>query len=363
MNLRESGHRLTEETHLIGPDDPEWDKWVKKAPHDFYHTAAYHAFSERAGEGRACMVVHGNDRQFMAWPYLVRPAGSGDVDATSVYGYTGPTGLGLDDIEFRHRSWGALRRVWAEQGLVSLFTRFHPLLENDLYCADLPGASEVAGGEVLTLGLTVMIQLSPDRDARRMSYDQVLRQQIKRAEREGVMVAEDTGWHDYAAFGRLYRSTMERNSASQGYMFSDQYFDRLRDALQNCGHLAVARVGDEVAGIMLFTVTGTIAQAHLTGSDPRFMALSPTKVLIDHVAEICARRGATVLHLGAGRGGLEDSLFQFKSRFSKLRGRFTVGRWILDATRYDALVRQSGVDPAGEGIFFPVYRTVRSEEA
>jgi hypothetical protein len=354
---------MSDRTRLISPEDAEWDGWLLRAPHDFYHRAAYHAFAERMGEGRAFLVVHGDDRRFMAWPYLVRPAGAADADATSVYGYTGPTGIGLEDADFRHRAWAAFRGVWADQGLVALFTRFHPLLGNDRHCAGLPGAAPVPGGEVLTLGPTVMIDLSHDRETRRMMYPQVLRQEIKRAERAGVVVVEDTDWRHYPEFGALYRATMQKNTAAQGYMFSDDYLAELRAALGDCARLAVARVGEETAAIMLFTLCGTIAQAHLTGISPRHQSLSPLKVLIDGVADICARQGAGVLHLGAGRGGFEDSLFAFKARFSRLRGNFTVGRWILDADRYAALAREAAVVDAEAGTYFPIYRAPRRESA
>jgi hypothetical protein len=354
---------MSDQTWLITPEDENWDTWLRQAPHDFYHRAAYHAFAERMGEGQAWMAVHGSGRRFMAWPYLVRPAGSGDVDATSVYGYTGPTGIGLEDPDFRNRAWVALKGVWADQGLVALFTRFHPLLGNERHCAGLTGASAVPGGEVLTLGPTVLMDLSHDRETRRMMYPQVLRQEIKRAERAGVRVVEDTGWRHFPEFGELYRGTMQRNTAAQGYMFSDAYLAGLRDALAGCAYLAVAKVGDETAAIMLFTLCGTIAQAHLTGISPQHHALSPLKVLIDGVADICAAHGAAVLHLGAGRGGFEDSLFAFKARFSRLRGSFTVGRWILDADRYAALVADAATDEAEAGRYFPTYRAPRQQIA
>lgn len=354
---------MSDQTRLIAAGDAEWDEWVRKAPHDFYHRAAYHAFAEQMGEGTAWLAVHGSARQFIAWPYLVRPAGTRDVEATSVYGYTGPTGTGLEDEEFRRRSWTALRGLWADQGVVALFTRFHPLLENDRHCADFHGAAPVPGGEVLHLGRSVAMDLSIDREARRMSYPKILRQEVKYAERAGITVEEDPDWHQYRTFGALYRETMQKNRASDSYMFSDCYFDALRESLRDCAHLAVAAVEDDVAAVMIFTVSGTIAQAHLTGINPRQQKLSPLKVLIDRVADLAAARGAQWLHLGAGRGGAEDSLFAFKSRFSQHRRDFRVGRWILKAERYAYLVHESGTDSHNGSTYFPIYRTPVGQRA
>jgi hypothetical protein len=354
---------MLNQTRLIAASDAEWDEWVRKAPHDFYHRAAYHAFAERMGEGTAWLAVHGSARQFIAWPYLVRPAGTSDVEATSVYGYTGPTGIGLEDEEFRRRSWTALLDLWAKQGVVALFTRFHPLLENGRHCVDFHGAAPVPGGEVLHLGQSVVMDLSISRETRRMSYSKILRQEIKGAERAGITVGEDPDWCQYRTFGALYRETMQKNLASNSYMFSDGYLDALRESLTGCAHLAVAAVEDDVAAVMIFTVSGTIAQAHLTGINPRQKKLSPLKVLIDHVADLAAARGAQWLHLGAGRGGFEDSLFAFKARFSHHRRDFRVGRWILDAERYASLAYASGIDSSSESTYFPIYRTPVGQHA
>lgn len=347
---------MLDQARLIAADDAEWDEWLRKAPHDFYHRAAYHGLAERTGEGAAWLAVYGNARQFIAWPYLVRSAGTNDVDATSVYGYTGPTGIGLEDAEFRRRGWTALRGLWGEQRLVAIFTRFHPLLGNDRQCAGFHGATPVPGGEILHLGPSVAMDLSIDSEARRMNYRQVLRQEIKRAERAGITVGEDPDWRHYRTFGALYRETMQKNLASDSYMFSDRYFDALRESLTDCAHLAVAAVGDDVAAAMIYTISGRIAQAHLTGVSPHKQKLSPLKVLIDGVADLAAARGAQWLHLGAGRGGFEDSLFAFKARFSRHRCNFRVGRWILDPDRYAALVRGSGAESHSGGAYFPIYR-------
>ena len=347
---------MAPETRRLVPSDPGWDRWMTRAPHDFHHLAGYHAFAERMGEGAARAVVHVDGERFMAWPYLLRPLGDGAFDASSVYGYAGPVGRGLDDPGFAAAAWDACRAAWAEERIVTLFTRFHPLLSADTRVEAFRGAAPVAGGEVVRPGASVALDLSLDREARRMGYPQPLRQEIKRSEREGLRVELDPGFAHAATFARLYRGTMAENRASDGYMFSDAYLSGLRDALGDKAHLAVATVGDAVAGAMLFTVTGAIAQAHLTGSDPAHRRLSPLKLLIDRVADLSAERGAAWLHLGAGRGGFEDSLFDFKARFSKTRRDFRVGRWILDAALHRDLVARAGADPAVERTFFPAYR-------
>lgn len=348
---------MAEVTRVLSASDPEWDAWLQLAPHDFYHIAAYHAFAESVGEGRPAMAVHGAKEQFLAWSYLVRDIDGTHADANSVYGYSGPTGRGLDDEAFLARAWSGLREMWAGQEIVTLFTRFHPLLGNERHCRGFQGADATPGGKILHLGRSVSIDLEDDCETRRSKYRQVLRQDIKRAEREGLMVEHDRDWRNYSTFIDLYLATMRRNDATESYLFSQVYFDNLTEALDGVAHLAVAQIEGEVAATMLFTVYNGIAEAHFTGTDRAHNKLSPLKGLIDGVADIARALGAKRLHIGAGRGGSEDSLYEFKSRFSPLRHDFRIGRWILDREANAELTERS---PGGHSGFFPAYRAPAS---
>lgn len=347
---------MADSTWRLRPDQPDWDEWRERAAHDFYHDAAYHALAQHAGEGTAYLLVHGNPERFVAWPYLVRAIDDDHVDGCSVYGYSGPFGPGLSDPALLTRAWASFREAWAEQRLVTLFTRLHPLLDNAAPCAALHGARPPEGGELLTIGRSVSLDLATSSEARRRGYRKVLRQEIAAAYRAGLIVEEDVGWTCLAHLAELYRATMARNAASDRYVYSDAYFAALRDALGDTGHLALARVGDVPVALLLFTVRGGIAQAHLTGASAEWRHLSPLKALIDGVAELARGHGATRLHLGAGRGGHEDSLFAFKGRFSPLRHDFVLGRWVLDA-ELDAHL-SAAAHPIGrpDGRFFPAYR-------
>ncbi|MEE9319492.1 MAG: GNAT family N-acetyltransferase [Granulosicoccus sp.] len=347
-------HSVSAVTRVLQADDPEWDAWLDRTPHDIYHRAAYHQLAEQSGEGKAQMIVHGNVEKFVAWPYMTSRITGNYTDASSVYGYTGPIGSGLADNSFLLHAWTAMRAVWSEQQLVALFTRFHPVLKNYRYCNSLQGSGCPSGGELYRPGRSVSISLLPDHDERRRSYRKALRQEIQSAERSGLVVELDNDWSHFKTFAHFYRLTMEKNRASDRYLFTDEYFSSLRNALGDNGHLAVASVEGEAAAIMLFTVCGEIAQAHLTGVNPEFNAMSPLKCLIDGTAGFAKTFGAKLLHLGAGRGGFEDSLFTFKSRFSPVRHDFILGRWILDSEKYDSLTTMHNSNKNNTNTFNPV---------
>src|SRR5262249_52447568 len=121
----------------------------------------------------------------------------------------------------------------------------------------------------------------------------------------------------------------------------------------------VTYLGDEIAAAGLFTELNEIVEWYLVGSEDAYKKLSPSKVLVDDAVAWAADRGDQQLHLGGGRGGREDTLLWFKSRFSPVRYPFHTGRWILDSVAYKELTaarRESlGTDVLEEN-FFPSYR-------
>ncbi len=357
---------------LIAADDPSWEDWLGDVPRDVFHTAAYHEYAHHSGEGEPYLLVVGDRAQGMAWPYLLRPTPDREAspdpsstDVTSVYGYPGPIAWGcLPGSGFLVSAWAEVIGVWRQQRAVSAFTRFHPLLDNALLVDGLawPADGEPGGGGVIEAGPTVSVDLAGGYNGAQAGYGRDLRREIAAARREGLTTSEDEGWRDLAEFARLYRETMARNRAADYYYWEEGDFRRLSDSLGQGLHLLVTRMDEVVAAAGLFTLFDGIVECLLLASGSAFRSLSPTKVLIDDAVQWSVDRGASVLHLGGGRGGREDSLLWFKGRFSPRRHRFATGRWVLDAARYGDLVdrRRGGASEAiVGGDFFPAYRAPR----
>lgn len=344
-------------TRLLTPQDDEWDEWITRAPHDFYHLAAYHQLAGRSGEGQPYLAVYGSPDQFLAWPYLRRSIDGTYYDATSVYGYATPTGLGLDEGDFMQRAWRALRLEWREQRLVSMFTRLHPLIENHALIAQCRGEMPPDGQEVVCPGRSVSISVDAKAEDRRRAYSQSTRRQLKLAIKRGATTNIDPDWLRVDEFMEIYQETMDRNRASQRYYFSRDYFEAFRGALSGKAYLGFADHDGRAAAAMLFTICGPIAQMHLVGMRQQFRDIFPNKLLIDRVADFVRDHRVMHFHLGAGRGGYEDSLFEFKSRFSKATHDFCIGRWVLDREVYMQLSK--GMECV-DG-FFPAYRAIQTE--
>ena len=372
MALGNSGRSGSPMVELLGPHDPAWDDHLARTRRDIYHLAGYHAYAEGSGEGEPMLVIVGDHNRGLAWPYLLRRidaidglSGTDATDVTSVYGYPGPVTWGCEPSDpFVAEAWKQIVEVWRDQRVVSAFTRFHPLLGNAALAGHLPPPADSSGmpqaPPLVPGGPTVSIDCRMDAAAAHQGYAKVLRQEIAAARRAGVATVFDEGWSEIETFTRLYGETMERSRAGSEYTMGLSDVHRLRAALGGRLHLLVTRWEGTVAAACLFTELDGIVQAHLAGTNEDLRHLSPLKVLLDDARSWARERGDHVLHLGGGRGGKEDSLLAFKTRFSPRRHAFHTGRWILEPRLYRDLVaarwRSLGsCDSTGEG-YFPVYR-------
>ncbi|MHB8458850.1 MAG: GNAT family N-acetyltransferase [Candidatus Limnocylindrales bacterium] len=355
---------------LISTGDADWQATLRRAPHDVYHTAGYHQFAELSGEGRAHLAVVSDGPRGVAWPYLLRPvAVPGDLatstarDVTSVYGYPGPVAWGCAPGDaFLVRAWREIVQVWRTQGAVSAFTRFHPVLENAALLPDDAWrlAADDHDEHLVAGGQTVSIDCTLDDESASAGYAPNLRRAISAARRDGLTSTHDDDWAGFTDFVRLYRDTMRRNGADAYYLFEIGDFLALRRAIGEHLHLFVTTAGHAIIAAGLFTEYGGIVQAHLVGTDEAQLRHSPYKLLVDDVRRWAHVRGDPVFHLGGGRGGRDDNLMLFKTRFSDRRHRFYTGRWILNRATYGELVvarwprkRERALRANG---FFPAYR-------
>jgi hypothetical protein len=333
---------------LLSPDAPEWGAFLRDAEHDFYHIPAYARFSAKTEGGDPCAVYVEDGQSRLLLPLVLRPVADGTWrDATSPYGYPGPLVAEGDDA-FACEAMASAARLLADEGVVSLFVRGHPLI----------GPALPAGlGTVVEHGPTLSADLTiaPEELWRRTSS--MHRNQIQKSVRSGHRVYFDEG-NRLSAFAALYRETMERVGASDYYLFTDEHFQDLREALGPRLRLCLVDIEGEVAGGGLFVETGPFVQYHLSATNGRFRREGPTKLMLHFVREWAQERGVRRLHLGGGVGGAEDSLFAFKAGFATDRHCFRTLRVVTDPAAYSALVaaHDPAADPADARGFFPLYR-------
>jgi Acetyltransferase (GNAT) domain len=184
-----------------------------------------------------------------------------------------------------------------------------------------------------------------------------LRRQIRRLKELGY-AAERDEWSRLGDFKELYHDTMRRVGATPFYNFSDTHFDVLRALLGGRLHLVtVLAPNGKVVGGALNTACHGFVQGHLLGAETFEDIPSPALLLYDAEWRWAKQRGDRFFNLGGGRGGRNDSLFQYKKGFSDATAPFRTVRIVCEPGRYRRACAAAGVDGADLSGFFPPYRS------
>jgi len=329
--------------------DPKWTEVVSKAKsYDFYHTQCYHSLEET---GRSVLFVAGNNDAFVALPLIIRNIKeTGLYDCTSVYGYCGP----IASTVFEELPDGLLDyfkemllEYFTTHGVVSVFSRLHPLINSDIVFDGF--------GTTKFINKTVAIDLRLTVEEQRQQYRKSNKPEISKLQRNGYEVVEAKTNEEIDKFVDIYYETMKRVEAGKNYFFSKDYFYRFLNNSCFQSKLLLAKKDGEIAGGAIFTFADKIMQYHLAGTTEKYMRDTPMKLVLDQARILGNDLGLDFLHLGGGVGGSdEDSLFLFKSGFSKFRCDFKIWQFIVNTKKYNEL----SVTASKESTFFPLYRSV-----
>jgi len=331
-------------------DSTGWAETLREVErHDFHHTWHYHRHSLE-GAQRAELLRFDCEDVLIALPLILdRIPGTMHYDATSVYGYCGPVCSQRPTPEQSARFGEMLLKYLAELRVVSLFSRLHPYIDHQqLVLAGL--------GEVSHIGPVVTIDLTQSPDEIRAGYGKSVKNQLNRLRRECTVVPVETD-EQLIEFADIYSETMQRLDASDEYLFDADYFRALCSSSEygTDMFLAVDNASNEAMAGALFTTTRDIVQYHLSGTREKWLRRRASKLLIDHMRLKASDDGLRYMNLGGGLGGHQDSLFEYKSSFSKLTHPFRVWRWVLNQNVYNHLSSRTEGSPDGQ--FFPRYRS------
>lgn len=318
---------------MIVKIEERWDEVLDTflpAERDIYFREEYVRLYETNTEKAACCMVNDGE-QTMLFPLLSRTfeyQGQTLHDFETAYGYGGPVWHQADE---RFKSAALLMMVdeLKRQNYVAGFVRFHPLLAN------YEGFSV---GRLIEDRKTVAIDLSLDEnDIWMKEIHTKNRNVIKKGEKSGLTFVVDNDYKCLPEFLRLYDATMDKLAAADFYYFKQQYYEEFVKTLPN-SFLGIVLYEDRVVSAAIFMYEGEYGHYHLSGSDVSALKLSPNNFMLWHAALELKSRGVKVLHLGGGTTSAEDdSLFCFKSRFSKHTYQFCLGKLIFNEHLYQSI--------------------------
>lgn len=342
-----------------------WTEVLQKLRHDVYHLPEYVATeAERTKTIPEAILISDGDKIFFL-PYLIRSCD--DIlsekftiqeifDTLSPYGYSGIllSRAAVNTPEFPQKAIDELKHVLRQKNVCAAFFRLHPILSDRL--SALCQADITPNGETVSVDLT--LSESQIWAHTRKGHQSTINK-CKRLGLTGRIVNFGQYINEFIA---IYEETMNRVKAKQSYYFSRQYFENLLK-LGDRIHLGIVESDNEIVCASLFFECCGIVQAHLGGTKTEFLRHSPFNLLLDYVRYWAKARGNEFMHLGGGVGGsTTDSLYTFKSGFSRQRHQFLTLRLITDEEKYHDLVNWRAevlnvkVDELLNSSFFPAYR-------
>ena len=252
-----------------------------------------------------------------------------------------------------------LNAFFNENNIISVFSRLHPFLEREEKF--LQGL-----GTITNLGKVVYIDLTETLENQRAKYNRRLKTYLNKSRKSCTVIDANLETH-IDTFIHLYHENMKRVDAEDKYFFDDAYYNQILSSedFDSELKLCIDNETQTIIGAAIFIKKGDIVQYHLSGLSDGHYDLNPIKLIIDEMRIKSTKEGFKYFNLGGGIGNEEDSLFIFKSRFSKDVKEFKLWKYIVNQEAYSALVENHFKDHPEVNLqdvgFFPAYRAKLTE--
>ena len=329
----------------------EWDSIVRSFhDYDTYWLSGYVKAFRIHGDGEPLLFFYENKSVRGINVVMKRDVSKdqhfvGKIEENLYFDFSSPYGYGGWIIEGDKSDalFEAYENWCVNNGIISEFIRFHPVLENYKACA--------SNYEVVPLGNTVVMDLSSPE----VIWNNIIsknRNMLRKAKKNGVVIYSGRYPEIYKTFREIYNSTMDKDNAKDYYYFSEEFYQSiLNDLQQNAQVFYAVYEGKIIAASIMLAANGYM-NYHLSGSIKEYANLAPTNLLLYKAALWGCANGCCSLYLGGGVGSGEDSLYKFKKAFYRLDDvkRFHIGKKIFIQDKYDELL---GFRESVDSRFFP----------
>lgn len=322
---------------MIGKISKFWNIYLEKFQSnqkDTYFTEEYIRLYETEKEKAFCFIYQDKENTFL-FPYLRRICKIEDdieyYDFETAYGYGGPIST-TDNIYFLQDAWKTFYDTAKENNYVAGFIRFHPIFNNTKSFESI--------GKLIQDRNTVAIDLHGTEEEIWMKEIHTKnRNVIKKGIKTGLIFEVDNTFQYMDEFIDIYNSTMDKLNADSFYYFTNDYYTNLKNKLKN-SFLGIVKYNKQIISCAIFFYESKWGHYHLAGSKKEFLNLSPNNFLLWEAAKELKKRDVEYFHLGGGTNSdVNNSLFQFKRKFSKSLYQFEIGKVIFNEEIYNELCK------------------------
>lgn len=209
---------------------------------------------------------------------------------------------------------------------------------------------------------TVYIDLSKEKTEIWQNFRKGARSSVNKATRSGVVIKQEKSEECIEKMYEIYTSTMQRRKALGEYFFKKKYFEMLVCRLKDKIDLYTAWYDDKIISSSLFLSYGNICHYFFSGTNEEYFNVCPANLILNEAIFTAKEKGFKIFHLGGGYQP-NDSLFDFKTSFSKNTAAFYTYDKIYDKSVYEALCKAkkdydktNGKENLRPG-YFPEYRS------
>lgn len=337
----------------------KWDSIVKSfTNYDIYYLSGYVKAFQIHGDGVPLLFFYEKNGAKAMCVLMKRDVANDNLfkgkieknryfDAVTPYGYGGFIFDGKVNISDLDREFSLLLK---DNGINSLFFRFHPVLNN---------ASENENlSNVIPLGNTIAMDLtSPEVIWSNLTSKN--RNMIRKADKSGVEIHHSDNPELLISFKEIYDETMREDNAENYYFFNEKFYQSIANDLTGNFEIFYATLDDKIISIAIMIFANGRMHYHLSGSLRKYRSLAPSNLLLYQAALWGCEQGFETFHLGGGVGSEQDPLYKFKAAFNRNSDySFAIGKRIVNKEDYNYLIKvRHFSDEFVEGIkYFPQYR-------
>lgn len=342
----------------------DWDEILKKfEKKDIFFE--YYYFDLHTYDGDEPILVYmETENGKMAYPFMLRDISYDDnfngklergkyFDIGTPNGYIGHLVESSDTkakallIEEFYSKFGEFCK---EKNIVSEFIKFSPFLGNHKYMESVL--------EVSYMKKLVTTELQDYGDP---VYGEVKTRKRKEAEKcrkLGMKTVFEKAPKSCERQRELYYAAMKRKHASDYYLFSENYFEKMLGNLSDNILMMSTYLDDKIIAFELCFIYDRFMHGYLAATDEDYIAYSPNTLSNIESMSWGHRNGYKYLCLGGGLTNAEDdSLYLYKKAFAKNTDLdLYLGKKIWNSEAYDYLLSLIKLPTNCETDFFPKYR-------
>ena len=250
---------------------------------------------------------------------------NGYYDLETPYGYGGFF-CNSKDRAFINRGMIAYKQRCLDENIIAEFFSFHPF-------NDFPNLYSEHFDLCFLDRSVVVLDLQKSEEERWLDYASKTRTILRKCYKTLRVEESD----DIESFMSIYYETMDKNNARGFYYFEKQYFEDLL----NIDEIKLIKVLlDKEVIAMSFVMCGDrIAHYHLSANKLDFLKYNANYLILEEAFKMAKKEGCENFLLGGGRtSSVEDNLFKFKSKFSKLTKDFYLAGNIYNREIYDKYI-------------------------